>query len=374
MKIAPFKLERFFARYEFKAPYLLCSSDCEAMTIRELLDLEPGAREQFDAQWLGYTESEGGMALREAITGLYERIEPGQVLTFTGAEEAIFVFFNALLDRGDHVIVHTPCYQSLTEIATAIGCEVTRWQTHEADDWELDLDLLRRSIKPNTRAIVVNCPHNPTGYQMQPDTQRQIVVIARQHGLLLFSDEVYRHLEQDPSDTLPAACDLYENAVALGVMSKTYGLAGLRVGWIATRSADARARMAAFKDYTTICSSAPSEFLSLVALRHRDDIARRNVAITRANLDLLDKCFARHADLFSWKRPRAGSTAFPGLKLDVSVEAFCEETVERSGVLLLPGTCFDDSSRNFRVGFGRKNLPEVLEHFEAFLAERVKRA
>src|SRR5689334_16174020 len=186
MKIAPFKLERFFAKYEFKAPYLLSSSDCESLRIEELLALEPDAASRFQQHWLGYTESLGSTELREAITALYTTIRPDDVLVCAGAEEAIFLFMNGALDRGDHIIVHTPCYQSLLEIASSIGCEVTAWCADEQNGWELGLDLLKASIKPNTKAIVFNCPHNPTGYLVSHDKQQQIVEIAREHGLLVF--------------------------------------------------------------------------------------------------------------------------------------------------------------------------------------------
>jgi aspartate/methionine/tyrosine aminotransferase len=367
MKIPPFKLERFFARYEFKAPYLLSSSDCESLSIQELLDLEPGSADRFRGHWLGYTESPGSPELRQEIARLYEHITPDDVLVHAGAEEAIFVFANAALEPGDHVIVHTPCYQSLAEIARSIGCTVTAWQTRPQDGWELDIEFLRQAVRPNTRAIVVNCPHNPTGYLMDPARLSQILDIARERGMLVFSDEVYRGLEHDPADRLPAACDLYENAVSLGVMSKTYGLAGLRIGWIATRSREVCAKMAGFKDYTSICNSAPSEFLAAVALRHRDRIVQRNLDTIRHNLGILDGFFARHQDLFEWQRPRAGSVAFPGIA--TAAEAFCGDLVERQGVLLVPGTCFDAGDRHFRIGFGRKNLPDAVAKLDEYIQQ-----
>ena len=373
MKIAPFKLERYFAKYEFKAKYLLSSSDCESFTVQEILDLEVNAASRFQNHWLGYTESPGSAELREAITALYTTIHAADLLVCTGAEEAIFLFMNCALDRGNHVIVHTPCYQSLFEIANAIGCEVTQWRTDEDNGWELDIDVLRQSIKPNTKAIVFNCPHNPTGYLMSHDKQRQIVELAREHNLLIFSDEVYRELEYDPSDRLPATCDLYENAVSLGVMSKTYGLPGLRIGWIATHNKALYDAMAGLKDYTSICNSAPSEFLSIVALHHRDKLMKRNLEIIGRNLALLDDFFARHADICSWVRPKAGSFAFPCLKLDNEIEAFCVDVVEQQNVMLVPGTCFEPDSHNFRVGFGRDNMPEALTQFEDYLQKSLVR-
>jgi aspartate/methionine/tyrosine aminotransferase len=151
-------------------------------------------------------------------------------------------------------------------------------------------------------------------------------------------------------------------------MSKTYGLGGLRIGWIATRDERVRARMASLKDYTTICSSAPSEFLAEVALRHGEAIAARNRALIRSNLDLLDEFFGRYQDTFSWHRPQAGPIAFPRL-LRGNVESFCDQLAAAKSVLLLPGTLYADQGNHFRIGFGRKDLPQGLRRLEEFLQE-----
>ena len=267
--------------------------------------------------------------------------------------------------------MHAPGYQSLYEVARANGCDVSLWMAREDDGWSLDLDWLRDNLRPNTRAVVVNSPHNPTGTLMDAATQRALADLLAERGILLFSDEVYRGLEHDPADRLPAACDLMEGAASLGVMSKTYGLAGLRIGWLATRDRALIERLVAFKDYTTICNSAPSEFLSTLALRHREKIVARNLGIIRRNLDALDAFFAAHAAVFDWERPHAGSIAFPRLRIDTSAEAFCIDLVERQGVMLLPSTCFFYGDRHFRIGYGRANLPEALAQFDAYLQSRM---
>ena len=367
MKLPAFKLERFFAKYEFKAPYLLASSDCEAMTIEELLNLESGAAQKFHQTWLGYTETKGSPELRQEIAKTYQSIDIEEILVHAGAEEAVFIFMNAALEPDDHVIVHFPSYQSHSSIAQSIGCDVEWGKSHEADNWELDLDWLREAIRPNTKAIVINCPHNPTGYVMGRAKLEELVAICRQHNILLFSDEVYRFLEYRDDDTLPAACDLYENAVSLGVMSKTYGLAGLRIGWIATHNQEIYQAMAEFKDFTSICSSAPSEFLSTLALRNGDQLIQRNRAILAANVEICDRFFSDHAELFNWTAPKGGSTAFPSLKQSVNVEEFCIDLVNQKGVLLLPSTYFDYGQQNFRIGLGRKNLSECIEKLEEYL-------
>lgn len=366
MQIPPFKLERYFAKYEFTTRYLMCSSDCESFTVQDLLALEPDAQRKLEQTWLGYTESTGSPALRAEIAGIYATIRPEEVLVHTGAEEAIFLFMHAVLQPGDHIVVHSPCYQSLFEVARSIGCEVSPWMAREQQDWALDLDELTGLLRPATRVIVINTPHNPTGYLMPHADFVELNRIARQNDILLFSDEVYRESEFEPAGLLPSACDINPTAVALGVMSKTYGLAGLRTGWIATHNSDVYARMAGLKDYTTICNSAPGEFLSELALRHRLTLVERNLGIIRSNVALLDDFFARRAGQFAWVRPRAGSIAFPRL-LQGGIDEFCASLVTSAGVLLLPGSLFDDHGNHFRVGFGRKNLPDALARLDEYL-------
>ncbi|MFQ5628534.1 MAG: aminotransferase class I/II-fold pyridoxal phosphate-dependent enzyme, partial [bacterium] len=360
MKISDFKLERYFAAHEFNAPYLLCCSACESFTIEDILQFENDACENFMRLGLGYTESPGHPALREAIAGLYANMNAEQILVHSGAEEAIFSFMQVALNRGDHLIVHSPCYQSLYEVARASGCDVTPWPAEENTGWALDIDFLLRAIKKNTKAIAINCPHNPTGYLMPKAQLQQIIEIARSHSLYLFSDEVYRLLEYEPANRLPAACDLFEKAVSLGVMSKAFGLAGLRIGWIATQDRALFEKMSAFKDYTTICNSAPSEFLAAIALRNQDRILQRNLQIIRKNLALLNGFFQRHKNIFAWQPPRAGCIAFPRLKIDQDVENFCAELLEQAGVLLLPASMYGYGDKHFRIGFSRINMPEAL--------------
>src|SRR5215211_1361223 len=249
MNLPPFKLERFFAKYEFNTEYLLCSSDCESMSTAELLSYEEGAMEKFHQVWLGYTESQGSPALRAEICKLYETIQPENILVHTGAQEAIFLFMFAAFKEYDHVIVHSPAYQSLAEVARAAGCDVSPWRAREENGWSLDLNELRHLMRTNTRAIVINTPHNPTGYLMSRADYEALHKFAEANQLLLFSDEVYRESESDPASRLPAACDLGEHAISLGVTSKTYGLAGLRIGWIATQNKKIYEKMASLKDY-----------------------------------------------------------------------------------------------------------------------------
>ena len=367
INLPPFKLERYFAKYEFNTEFLLCSSDCEAMSIEDLLAFEEGAAEKFRQVWLGYTESQGSPTLRAEICTLYETMQPEDILVHTGAGEAIFLFMFAAFQPGDHVVVHAPGYQSLAEVARAAGCDVSPWLAREENDWALDLDELRQLIRTNTKGIIINTPHNPTGYLMSREDYDAVHALARENNLLVFSDEVYRESEYDPSTRLQAGCDYGNHAISLGVTSKTYGLAGLRIGWVATKNRPILEKMASLKDYTTICNSAPSEFLAEVAMRNRKKLSERNINIIKHNLTVIDGLFARYAALFHWVRPQAGSMAFPRY-LGGNVEDFCDQLVKNAGVLLLPGSVYDDSKNHFRLGLGRKNLPQAVARLDQFLS------
>ncbi|MBI1857733.1 MAG: aminotransferase class I/II-fold pyridoxal phosphate-dependent enzyme [Candidatus Melainabacteria bacterium] len=367
MSIAPFNLERFYARYEFEVPYIMCSSDPESFSIEELLSFESGSIDEFKKQWLGYTETKGNPKLRSEITKLYKDIKEENIIVHAGAEEVIFVFMNSMINPDDHVIVHFPNYQSLEEIARFKGAEITRWETKEENDWELDTEFLKKAIKKNTRCIIINFPHNPTGYLPSKEKLNEIIEIARKHNIYIFSDEVYRFLEYDNNDRLPAICDLYENGVSVGVMSKAFALPGLRIGWVATRNKEVLEKMAMFKDYTTICSSAPSEYLAIIGLKNKEKILKRNLGIISENLNKLNEFFNRHKSLFNWKKPKAGTIAFPSIKKEINIEDFCLDLINKKGLMLLPGTKYDFGTKNFRIGFGRKNLPLCLNKLEEYL-------
>jgi len=373
MRIADFELERYFARWEFAVEHVLCASDVEGYPMAELLELaDDETRTLWDGLRLGYTESTGHPLLRREIAALYESVEPEDVLVFAGAEEAIFCLVNVLLDTGDHAVVTWPGYQSLHEVARAVGADVTLHELHETDGWALDVDRLASSLRPTTRLVVVNAPHNPTGMLPAHAEWRALTELCAEAGVHLLSDEVYRYLEFDPDDRLVAGADALERGVSLGVLSKSFALAGLRIGWLATRDRALLARTAAFKDYTTICSSAPAEILGIVALRAAEDVLARSRAIVGANLPLLDRFFADRATTFTWVRPRGGSIGFPRLTAPgIGIDDFAAELVEASGVLLLPGSRFGYPGQHFRIGFGRTDLPVALERLETFSDRRL---
>jgi aspartate/methionine/tyrosine aminotransferase len=366
MQITPFRIEEYMGKYEFSAKYLLSSSDAESQTIEEVLSLEPDAHDAFMKHWCGYTESPGAPWLREALATIYRKIHPDDVVVMSSAEEAIFLFWHTLLAPGDHAIVETPCYESALTLPKSAGAQVSEWRRQPETGWAHDLGALERLIRPNTRALYINTPHNPTGLLMPRAIFNGVLDLAARHGLYVLCDEVYRELEHDPATRLPAGCDLYERALSLGSVSKTYGLPGLRLGWFACRDHAVLQRIVSLKHYTTICSSAPSEFLTALAFRHRRKFIDRNLQIVLRNLPELSAFFARRSDLFEWIPPNASTIGFARFKPRRDVQIFCEELVRQAGVLLLPGTVYDEP-RHIRFGYGRRNMPEALAHFESWL-------
>jgi len=366
MRVKPFAIERFYERWEFRAELMLSSSDCESGTIAELLELEPDAHERLLALRLGYTEVPGSPELLAAVSACYERIEPADVLTLAAAEEGIFTAYHALLGAGDHAIVEAPCYGSAVELAHSTGAAVSLWQRRHEDGWAHDLAALERDLRAETRLIYINSPHNPTGTQMPREVFERVVELARERAIVLFSDEVYRGLEHDPAIRLPAVCDVYERGISLGTVSKAHGLPGLRIGWLACRDAELLARIRELKLYTTICSSAPSELLVALALRHAEQFVARSRELVLANLPLVEAFIARRGEMFEWVRPGAGPIGFPRITGVADVEAWCEGIAERAGVLLLPGSVYEQP-RHVRLGFGRANAAQALARLDEHL-------
>jgi aspartate/methionine/tyrosine aminotransferase len=363
VQVEPFEIERFYERWEFRAELMLSSSDCESRPVSELLALEPDAHERLLGLHLGYTEVPGSEELREAIAAMHDRCEPQDVLALAAAEEGIFTAYHALLGPGDHVVVEAPCYGSAIALARSTGAEVSLWRRRHEDRWAYDLDELERLLRSDTALVYVNSPHNPTGSQMSRAELERLIEMLRERGTALLSDEVYRGLEHDPDARLPAACDLYERAISLNTVSKAYGLPGLRIGWLVSRDARMLERIRELKLYTTICSSAPSELLVALALRHAEQLMQDSRALVLENLPLLEQFLGRHQQLFEWVRPTAGPIGFPRILDDRDVRAWCEATAAEAGVLLLPGDVYEQP-RHVRLGYGRRSLPAAIERLE----------
>jgi aspartate/methionine/tyrosine aminotransferase len=372
-----FRLEVFFSRWEFAARHVLTASDAQSMSLGELLALGTDEdRTAFERISLGYVPTWGGDELRQAIASTYAALRPEDVLAFAGAQEGLFWLMQEAAGPGDHVLLTVPGYQSIESLALATGAQVTGLALDPENGWFLDLDRLTRALRPNTRLVAVNFPHNPSGAVPDHATFKSLVALCEARGIRLFCDEVHRGLELDPARRLTQAADLSPVAVSLNVTSKSYGLAGLRVGWLASRDRALLARLERRKHYTSISNSGPSEFLTTLALRHGEAIQARNRSIIARNLPLFDAFFERWIELFDWERPQGGCICFPRYKGAEGVEAFCRNLVEQAGVLLAPASLFrsslaDTPTDRFRVGVGRSDPEPALEAFQRFMERRV---
>ena len=316
---------------------------------------------------LAYTESQGHPLLRAEAARLYESVTPEEML-IAAPEELIFIAMNVLLAPGDHAIVTFPGYQSLYELANALGCDVTKWVLEpDADGWHLDLDALERAITPRTRLLVINFPHNPTGYLPSRSDLERILAIARRHGLYVFSDEMYRLLEYDVAARLPSVADAYERGIALSGLSKTFALPGLRLGWLATH--DRGCWPAAWPSTITRRSA--------TARRRRSSASWRCVPARRSSLGTwrssattwLSGAVLRPSPRpVRLAAPGRGSVAFPRLRGDRQSGHFCRDVLEQKNVMILPGEVFDYAGNHFRVGLGRTSFREALTQVEAYIA------
>lgn len=371
-----FRLETWFSRWEFAAAHTFTASDAQTMRVRELLDLAGLPIDDLAGIDLGYRPTYGTGELRTAVAALHDTVEPDDVLTFGGAQEALFWLLAELLRDGGHAVVTVPNYQSLETIPLAGPAAVSGlplWQgTGPGLHWTLDVDRLGSLLRPDTRVVAVNFPNNPTGFVPDRADYVALAELCHERGIVLVCDEVYRGIEVDPGSTLPHAADITPTAVSVNVMSKSYGLPGLRVGWVATRDRSLLDRLERRKHYTSICNPGLTEHLAAVALGVGEQIHARNRVIVVENITLVREFFAGYPDLFGFEAPMGGCVSFPRYLGADGSDAFARRLVEEGGVLTLPASIYTSSlatvpTDRFRIGFGRTSMPATLAALGAYL-------
>jgi len=352
----------------------MTASDAESISLRDLLAMAtPEEREEYEGMWLGYTETFGASDLRETIATQYTNRNANEILCFAGASEGIFAANSVILDKDSHAIVVTPNYQSHETLPLTI-CEATGVPLDPDDNWSLDIDRVADAVKPNTKLVTINFPHNPTGAILPIDRYRSLVELCRKQGIYILHDEIFNGLGPSGTQHLPFIADSYERGLSLNVMSKSFGLPGLRVGWIACEDKEVISKMERLKHYLSICNSGPSERLTKIALNQKDTLLQRNCSIVDENLPKWDRFFKSYPDLFDWKRPDGACMGFPRYKGSEGVEQFCRSLVEESGVLFLPSTIYKSDlgptpNDRFRLGFGRKGLDEGISVLEQHIEQ-----
>lgn len=354
--LSPFRLERWFVEFEF-VPGIrnLTASGPYDATVQELLALEEeGTARRYLNLGLGYIENPGSQNLRQAVSSLYTTLSAEDIQVTSGASEALFLLTWSLVEPGANIVVEEPCYENLPGVASALGFEVRRLPLRMEESWKPNLEQLAQLVDEKTRLIYLVHPHNPTGSTLQVEEMQAIARMAERVGALVVNDELFRLIALD-GEPAPSIIDIAKNAICIGDMTKPWGLGGLRIGWIASHNHQLLQRVSEARDYSTMCSSAPGEFLAEVALRHASQLIAPRLATARTNRELLAQAIAQASAHFQglpiWQRPEASYTAF--VQLPFPAEAFCRHLALERRILLLPGSVFGPAYENFvRVGLG----------------------
>lgn len=361
--LKPFQTEIYFDKYEFTARHLLAASDCETVTVEELLKLAGEPVQSLLNQPLGYTESWGSPDLRLAIAKRYELLTPDHVLVLSSPIEGLYLT-SQVINRS--TIVLLPAYDALKNLPR----QVLPWQLKATGKgWALDFEALDSLLESKPELLVVNFPHNPTGFTPSSAEWQRLLEWASAHQIRVFCDEMYRGLTLPGNSDLPSAVDCSDRALILGGLSKSYGLPGLRCGWLASRDRDLLERLHDFKLYTSLCPPGPVEFLAKMALKAETELLQRCSALVAQNLELADQFFERWSQHFVWRRPLAGSIGLVELRGTGSAKHLCERLCQEHGLVLLPTTFMGTEDRFVRFGFGRASFPEDLAALESLLGQ-----
>lgn len=362
MKIEPFALERWMTTYELDAEYDITESGIQPLTLNDLLALmdneqASALREEIFEIPLGYSEARGSAALRQELASTYKETSSDQILVTTGAIEANFLLFNALLEAGDHVVAIHPAYQQLYSVPRAIGCDVDLWKLSAENDFAFDLDALEQLVRPETKLIVINTPHNPTGSALTTEELRRIYALAESVDAWLLCDEAYRWLQIPGQPELPGpAKDLGPRALSVGTFSKPFGLPGLRIGWFAGPE-DLVQQCWGLRDYITLSPGKLNDRLALAAFRSREKLLERNSKIIAANLETVRRWAEEQDGLVHWVEPEGGLLTMLAYQLDVPSQDLANRLAEEYSVMLAPGSAFD-FEYHLRLGLGQR--PDIF--------------
>ena len=381
MIVEQFGVEDWMDRYEEGARYNITDTCAKPLTLDELFSITGEDRNAFMEALFQREQTYGPIwgspVLKEKISSLYEQVKPDEILTEHGATGGNQHIFFSLIRPGDRVIAFTPSYQQFYSAPRSLGAQVTVLHLRRENGYMPDLDELRKAAARGVRMICLNNPNNPTGSLIPKDMMEEIVDIARNAGAYLFCDEVYAGVSQKDGDECLSVADLYEKGIATGSMSKAFSLAGLRLGWLATRDREALAQFRRVRDYDLVSCSLFDEAVAALALSHKEKILDRNREIVRHNLPILEKWVAGEEGIF-FVKPKAGTMALVYYDRDISSRLFCHRMYYETGAFNVPGDCFDEP-HSFRVGYAhdpemlKKGLAAVSEFLEILEKEGIRR-
>jgi aspartate/methionine/tyrosine aminotransferase len=377
-------------KYEVVPGVLNIAETCAAsISIDELVALceDPNVESPLNTSTkLTYGPIRGSNALRERLASLYSvrvtsPLPTDNILITPGAIAANFLLFYTLVGPGDHVVCVYPTYQQLYSVPESLGAEVSLWKLRKDNKYIPDLEELKSLVKENTKMIIINNPNNPTGATIPKSVLQGLVEFARERDIIVLSDEVYRPLFHgiSPGDQEfpPSLISMgYGKTIVTGSMSKAYSLAGIRLGWIASRDKSIIEAAAAARDYTTISVSQVDDQVASYALSASviHALLGRNIQLAKTNLALLEAFVTAHSSACSWVKPTGGTTAF--IRFEKNGQAvddvqFCVDVIEKTKVMFIPGSrCFGKEFKGFiRIGYVCETsvLQEALRKLADFL-------
>ncbi len=365
MKI--FETEDYFSQYEFTKPYQLASSDCESISIAELIQMGGGSIEDFSQKKLGYPEMQGGSLLRKEISTLYKSVKEDQVLVLGSPIEGIYLSLRALIKPKDHVIVLSPAYDALFNIADHISGNATRWfLNNDGQRWSLDFEQLENLINSQTKLLIINFPHNPTGFTPSQSDLNKIIEIANKYKVRIFSDEIYRGLEYELDLRIQSLADMSDRSITMSGASKGLGLPGLRFGWLVVKEPSLYNELLNLKSYTSMCSPQTLEYLGVMAIRAAPKLIEKNLKIIKENIAVAEPFFEKWKKQLEWLKPIAGSVSAVRVN-EPSAEQFCHTLASQFGVVLLPIKYMGYEDHYIRIGLGRTDFKNNLDVFDGAL-------
>ena len=372
MKIKTFKVERWMNEYEESCTYNLAETCVDSLTIREVLELSGENVEKYMLDLadlrLTYGHIFGSPELLDGIASLYEDVRREDIIPMHGAIGANYQVINTLIEPSDNMVSVMPTYQQHYSIPESIGAEVRIVELNLDNHFLPDLEKMRELVDENTKMITINSPNNPSGSLIPLEEMKKIVEIAKSVGAYVLCDEVYRGISEDGS-YMPSIVDIYDKGISVGSMSKTFSMAGVRLGWIVSKDAELIHLCHERRDYDTISCGAIDDKLSALALKNKDAILRRNRKIVLDNRKILDDWVNSTPEVY-YQRPVAGTTALVYYKKDIPSTELCVRLLEEKGVLFTPGECFEmEGAVRIGYAFDSKLLKKGLDLFTEFLRE-----
>ena len=358
MRIEEFGVEIWMNAHENNCVFNLAETCVSSITLDELVQMS-GRNDSLMSELLPmkmtYGAIEGSDRLRGNVCSLYRRQKPDNIMITHGTISANALVYEALINPGDHVVSIVPTYQQHVAIPQSYGAEVSQLRLREEDGFLPDLDALKTLMRPDTKLIVMTNPNNPTGALMGQQMLEEIAVLARKCGAYILCDEVYRGTDQTGDGFTASVADIYEKGISTAGLSKSFSLAGLRVGWIAAPP-EVIEKVSIRRDYNTISVGMINDHFASMALEAKDKILSRSREITRGNLQMLDD-WVQGEPHISYVRPAAATVALLKYDADMTSEALCLALLDQAGVLLVPGSVMDMEGY-LRIGFA--NDPDAL--------------